>query len=329
MFSNIRSVVNKRDDLCTIIDTCDADILVLTETWLNSKISNEILNCEKDFITYRCDRGDRIGGGVLIAVADHLHSSHVSLVSSLEIVCASIRINHRDVIFCACYRPPNAPSSFCSELHDVLNRILVRFPSSPIFLLGDFNMPKIIWSGAFPSTLDSSPDSIGFINLCTDFNFSQLITQPTRITTTSANILDLVLTTLPELVHSLAFLPGLSDHSFIQFDLKDTSTRVRPNPKYIRVYSKANFPSINAELEIFLGECMPNFYNRTVETNWRLFKEKVHFLVQKHIPLRVISGKQRSPWFTAALKRLLSKKNEFIVERKPPVALITGMCIVP
>ena len=42
-FTNIRSVIKKRDELCSVLDSASADIIVLTETWLSSKIRNDEL----------------------------------------------------------------------------------------------------------------------------------------------------------------------------------------------------------------------------------------------------------------------------------------------
>lgn len=110
------------------------------------------------------------------------------------------------------------------------------------FYTGDFNVPKINWSCALLSTMDSSSNTIGLTDFCADFNFSQLITQPTCTTPTCTNyILDLVPSMVPDLVHSLIFLQGLSNHSFIQFELKGTNRPRRPDSKYIRDYSKAYF----------------------------------------------------------------------------------------
>lgn len=262
MLSNIRSVLNKRDDLSSFIDTCNADVVALTETWLSAKVSSsEILHCQKSFHFYRCDRGTRAGGGVLIAIADTYHSFSVPISSHLEIVCAGIRLKHRDTIFCVCYRPPNASASFCNDLHDVLNNITLRFPKSSLFLLGDFNYPKIVWTQSCPGDLGSSRETAEFLDLCSTFHFSQLVTQPTRISITSANVLDLVLTTSPDLVRSLACTPGLSDHCFIHFSIKANTNKTRGKPKYVRDYRKADYLSISKDLELFLMIIWPHFMN--------------------------------------------------------------------
>lgn len=117
---------------------------------------------------------------------------------------------------------------FCEDLHDSLNNIITRFPTSPIILMGDFNFPTIVWSGISPVAQPFSLESNNFVDLCSDYSLSQLVTKPTRTTSSSANILDLILTTCPKLVSSILHLPGLSDHCLLHFDIKMPSAAV-PN----------------------------------------------------------------------------------------------------
>lgn len=124
--------MNKRATLSSAIDSCSADIIVLTETWLSAKIkSNKIFDCDKAYTTYRYDHDVRAGGGVRVAVNEAFNCSAVPAKSSLEIVCVRISFTSREYILCACYRSPAPSPSFCSELHDVLNLLIVRYPIPP------------------------------------------------------------------------------------------------------------------------------------------------------------------------------------------------------
>lgn len=49
---------------------------------------------------------------------------------------------------------------------------------------------------------------LAFLNTCSDFNLSQLVKVSACTTQYSATVLDLVLTTDPDLVQSLSLLPG-------------------------------------------------------------------------------------------------------------------------
>ncbi|XP_077483861.1 uncharacterized protein LOC144093959 [Amblyomma americanum] len=224
IFTNIRSVLNKRDSLSSLIDSCSADVVILTETWLSEKVDNyDLFTCEKDYTFYRHDRCGRSGGGILAAVSHDLNSYEVTVPSPIEFLCVCINLNDKDAIFCVCYRAPSAASTFCEDLHNCLNKVVSRFPKAPVFLLGDFNYPAILWSDPCPIVTSGSSECLAFIDICSTFNLRQLVKEPTRIKGSCANILDLILTTSPESVSSMTLLPGLSDHSVIHFTLSSRS----------------------------------------------------------------------------------------------------------
>lgn len=159
--------MNKQDALSSLFDDCSADVVVLTETWLTPNIASaELFDCENNYTVYRCDRDESPGGGVLIAVAECIVSSQVVIESPLEFVCASVRVNYQNLVICACYRPPSATPLFCEQLHDVLNDIVKRHPHTPVFLLGDFNYPKLNWS--LPCSASSTTSADSFVELCED-----------------------------------------------------------------------------------------------------------------------------------------------------------------
>lgn len=142
------------------------------------------------------------------------------------------------------------------------------------------------------------------------FNLSQLVNVLTRVTSSSANVLDLLLTTTPESVSSLSLLPGLSDHSAIHFTLQTSSPRLPRQYKLIRDYGKADFRAINAELAIFADAFFPQFWERSIHEDWDIFKTEVTNLADKYILLRRISCSRKSPWFNLSLKRLQNKTKQ-------------------
>lgn len=184
--------MNKRDELGSITNSCDADVVALVETWLTAKVrSNEIFMGDKTYEVYRCDREGRHGGGTLVAVSRNIPSFRINVVSQLESVWVCITLKSTKLILGACYRPPDAAPTFIEDLHDVLNTVVCRYPSLPVVLLGDFNFPNIVWSSDGPTLEPFSSQSQGFVELCICFNLTQLVLKPTRCTAQSANILDL------------------------------------------------------------------------------------------------------------------------------------------
>lgn len=125
-----------------------------------------------------------------------------------------------------------------------------RFPNVPVLLAGDFNYPNIIWSSDVPQLSPFSTDSYNFLSFCSDFNFTQIVTQPTRITSSTSSVLDLVLTTVPDLFMSPLCLPQLSDHSLLHFTMDVCVPHHENYTKRIRDYAAADFDAINRELFI-------------------------------------------------------------------------------
>lgn len=182
-----------------------------------------------------------------------------------------------------------------------------RYPSAPIFLLGDFNLPSIDWS--LPASPNSNSSTCQeFIDLCSCFNFTQIVTEPTRVTDTTANILDLILCSSPELCSEITYLPGLSDHFVLNFSIAIARKKTPRKTKTLRNYHRADFSKINNELSHFLTTFLEGYDLRSVEDNWSLFKLKISELTNRFIPIRKISYNPKAPWYNSHIRRLSNRK---------------------
>ena len=91
-----------------MLDTGNIDILLLTETWLNSDILYSVLIPNA---TYRIFRHDRAitGGGVAILVKNDLSAKIVTLETvyeHLEIVAVDLKLDKVQYRVICFYRPP-------------------------------------------------------------------------------------------------------------------------------------------------------------------------------------------------------------------------------
>lgn len=201
--------------MISLVAACDADFIVLTETWLSPDISDtELFPLYPNFRVYRCDRSARRGGGVLLAIKNQIPSRVIPIITDLEVVWVYVATTP-PVIVAVCYRPPDSDKEFVTKLYKCLSEITTKYPNAFVTLFGDFNYPNIDWS-ALSSSCALSQE---FIDFCLDFNFSNVITQPTRITNNCSNILDLCLSQDPSLFSNISYLPGISDHLVIDLTL--------------------------------------------------------------------------------------------------------------
>lgn len=116
-FTNVRSIIPKRDAFCSFIEDVSADIILLTETWLNEDINDsEIFPVNLNLTLYRRDRSNPRGGGILIAVKNCFSSSLIFHDGDLELTWVLVYNTNVKSVFGVCYRPPDHPTSFCSCL---------------------------------------------------------------------------------------------------------------------------------------------------------------------------------------------------------------------
>ena len=190
----MKQSVNKVRDLQNLVYSADCDVLAITETWLTSNVSNSEL-IPQGYTIHRMDRpGDKIGGGVLIAVKNSLSSSTCETLVTDEILAVNVTLNQNcNITFICTYKPPNANNSlFNTNLQAVLSSATKN--NSKICLLGDFNFPHIRWKNDGMGEPKSYDDTI-FCETLEDFSFQQMNILPS---TRHGNVLDLILTNFTE-----------------------------------------------------------------------------------------------------------------------------------
>lgn len=179
-----------------IVSTNQFDVIALTETWLDSSVSNHEL-LPSGYKISRRDRERKRGGGVVLAVKDSIKTEPFKFTSSsLELVGIVIKSLSNSFLVCVSYRPPNAGPEFLQEFSRFLKCADVsRYKD--IIILGDFNYPSIHWldgSGFSDITTDR-----GFTDILQEAGLFQLVNSPTR----GQNILDLLLTTNEYLIDNI------------------------------------------------------------------------------------------------------------------------------
>ena len=111
---NARSICNKLPELYYLLYANDYDILLFTESWLNTNIPDSLLDPENKYALFRCDRINSTGGGVCAFVAKHLTAVEVNLTDSfpnVEMCCFDMHCNQAQYRLFTIYRPLTATKS--------------------------------------------------------------------------------------------------------------------------------------------------------------------------------------------------------------------------
>ena len=214
-------------------------------------------------------------------------------------------IGSKSVLIGAYYKPHELDQASFLELDKSLN--LVKKSNSQIWLLGDFNLPKIDWQLQTP-TLDCEYQT--FYSDClqtfSDCLLEQMVTSPTR----GQNILDLFFTTNPTLVLSVSIQPGLSDHDIVLAEIKSRPELIKQVPRDIPLYKKADWDQLKQSMRDLFLELQSIPATTDSQVLWDKFAGRLQQEIDKHIPIRKAGTRDGFPWITQEIRRLMRKRDK-------------------
>ena len=205
-----------------LLEKDNFDILCVSETWLYPFLSDECANIPS-YKLYREDNGR--GGGVCIYVKDYLKVNIIDNCSEKHegIEAKWLSIQHRklpSVLVGVIYRHPKANVSSFTYILDSFKSIILR--NKPVFILGDFN----------DDLLKADNKMSKLVN---NLKLYQLVTKPTRITSDSATLIDLLITNNKEMVLDSDVIPSpIGDHEAILVTINLRKPKKQPTLKTFR-----------------------------------------------------------------------------------------------
>ncbi len=296
MYCNAQSIVKKVDELSCAASEHRPDIILLTETWCHQDISDAFLSIDgyelvPDLRMDRADTAHGRGGGLLVYVRTGLTVFKIDNTTDFQQHCV-FKIS--DITVILLYKSPNAPPAAISGLAE-----LVRGAPKNSLIIGDFNLPEVVWDEA-TGTGRAGP----LVEAVQERLLSQLVDFPTQV---SGNILDLLITDIPERIVDLkpGDRLGGSDHMTIHVTVNVKLPKVTSNRK-ILIWNKADFPGMRAQLGSICWEDI--FRNQKAEEKWEAFKGLLQAAVNKYVPEKQAGPPGRPPWMTREIAAALRHK---------------------
>lgn len=302
IYLNARSLVSKLNDLELLVSEQSPDLVLICETWLNSEISNGMLDIPGYFIEPelrkdRLDTTNGIGGGLLVYVRAGLIIKPIENDSVYNQFCQFLLSsdNHSTPLnVTLIYRSPNSNEYNTNKLCELLNH-----EKHNSLIIGDFNFPGIRWQ---ENTSDKKGET--FFDTVINSELNQLIDFPTHI---KGNILDLVLTDVPDKILSIESLGNLgnSDHSILSIELL-FNPKLVDSSEQIYNWRKADYEGLNNYLSNF--DWFNNISSSCVNSAWSTFKETVMDGVDQFVPKITRRSNNHPPWLTNNVRRLINQK---------------------
>lgn len=317
-YQNTRGLKTKTLEFYGQITSCDYDMVILTETWLNDSISSNELFDDR-YVVYRRDRGDtsyshkKDGGGVLIAINKKIKSKRVShWESQLEdlwvIVDLPVSCDVHQIAFCAVYLPPPVNRSRLEYFIDGCNKVFDK--SLRCCILGDFNLSNINWS-----FLGDTTNVYSVPSLCqplVDFININGLHQHNTVVNDSNKVLDLVLSDLSscnvnESHNSMSSIDRF--HPPLDIDITLINDPKLPFNKNSsrRNFHRADYGNIFQQLRKYDWESIFNNIS-DVDGMVTIFYQKIRSIIEEFVPIVSNRKNQYPPWYDIKIIRALKEK---------------------
>ena len=140
-------------------------------------------------------------------------------------------------------------------------------------------------------------------NVAHDFHLEQLVCEPTRYGPTSANTLDLVFSSKPDLLYDVRVIPGVSDHEQVVAHINRLVSNATPPQRKVFDFNKGNSQDFCPDMKAFSVSFLETCPLRSVHENWQILS-----LVNKHYPEKLLKTQRKNPWLNRALRRSTRKK---------------------
>ena len=301
---NIRSIYNKIDSLKLLLNEKPFDIFTISETWLNSDITDGEISIP-GYTFSRNDRNGRSGGGTLAFVRDGIpYKIRTDLLSS-KIESTVIEITRpkcKSLFIFTIYKAPDQLlESLTEELDTALSCISLE---AEVILLGDFNVNFLATKNDASRALKRK-----LLSLTSMYNLEQLIDKPTRITENSSTLIDrLFANNNHRIVSSGVLHVNLSDHSLIYCVVKAGVRRAPGRVIEYRSYKTYSKQSFLADLVHVNFDLIDEEQDINVAVSkWNeLFTNVADF----HAPIKKLRTKGiQTPWLTTDLSNAMQDRD--------------------
>ena len=230
---NARSILPNIDQLRSLCFLEHFDVVAVCDTWLSANILDSEISID-GYNLIRKDR-NRHGGGVLLYINCAIPYTPLQLpFPELELVLAECHLNSHLFTIASFYRPPTSTIDTMSKLHDIVSLLRPQNLSN-LVLCGDFNIDP---------TRQVSPHSRALRDLQLDYNLTQVVPEPTRLSASLSSTIDLVLLSNSSSLESCSVSSpvGSSNHASVSVILKLPQRRrlSRPPMKTVWLYNSTN-----------------------------------------------------------------------------------------
>ena len=258
------------------------DIVVVTETWLNSDVEPTFGKIRGYTHWARKDRQERAGGGVAVCFKEGVQAQLLEVDTPPHMEAMFFRVVLADrsaLLLCAMYRPPRQGPSSLQYLTDKLDDLLTVYSCSHVLVVGDLNHHL---------------ERHAYESLLTVQGLTDHVTFPTH---ERGGTLDPVISDLQEdtlQCHQLG-LVGSSDHHAVLTQVDVGVARDEATTRTVWLWDKADWASLRRDLR---HTEWVTVLQGGAESKARALTSRLLVLQRRHVPHRKYTTRPTDqPWF--------------------------------
>ena len=318
---NARSIPKHIHEIEKIVNETGFDVLGVSETFISDHTPKSIYQIPGyKFINKNRDKKCR--GGIGIYVIENLPVKLISLPIEHvqpEMLFVEVTIGMMKMAIGVIYKSPLIPYSVYASIHENISAITNKYEH--FLIMGDMNINHL--------QPDASPCKFFTTYVTEPFALTQVITEPTRITSTSSTLIDLMLISCPEnvKVQGVVDTPGISDHclTFLAYSLKKPKFK----PKMVTRRDFRNFDKNKFLYDMSIAPWgnIEAVDDDDIDNKVTIFENIHKDIIDKHAPFRTFRvTRPATPWFTDEIKNLMDNrdkyKNKFNKDKKATTELL-------
>lgn len=307
---NIFHLENKVTDVNVFLDQARMHhIFGVTESRLSSNVSDELLEIP-NYTIFRRDSTVSGHTGIAVYIHDcikHLTIRRFDLESvTVESIWFEVKVSKCPVMVGFVYRNPSSNFSWYDDFVVMMDKVQNIMHGQDIIILGDFNIDLQKNHSAWDSTISL-------------FNLNQLIQSPTRVTVTSATLIDhIYVNNLNRVIIAEVKQTSMSDHFTVQCTLASKVPKVRSGTHSTIVYRSFKRFNETAFLSDLSNCSFDDIYKSSdPDVALQSFQKIFSTVYNKHAPIRNKRVKNVSipPWFTIDIKIATNIRDKFKKEK--------------
>ena len=303
---NARSVPKHISEISDLFHETCLDIIGVSETFIKTHTPKKLCKMS-GFKFLRKDRTGKHGGGVGIFVKDCFNPKLVKLPQNFtqpEMLFIELIVKNTKLVVGVIYKPPKIPYGVLATIQESLAYITTKYEH--VIITGDFNINFL--------APESYPTVFFQMNVSEPFGLTQMVKDPTRVTSTSSTLIDLMLVKNSENVKKCGVvdIPGISDHCCVYMAYSIYKPKFKPKTITKRDFSKFNQEAFLDGIRSAPWELIYSVNEENLNDQATIFENVFSSVLNSHAPFKTFTVKhQKSPWLTDHIKKQMNQRDKY------------------